>query len=123
MFDQVLVAVVRTLNGVMLGAEAAGITVNPNGTIRVDKQMRTSVPHILRASREGTLNNGLCPASLHFPNTISLSYLLILLSLTPASGVANNCFASIFFCATGRISTTSGSTMMARISISLKSSI
>jgi dihydrolipoamide dehydrogenase len=46
MFDQVLVAVGRTPNGMMLGAEAAGITVNPNGTIPVDKQMRTNVPHI-----------------------------------------------------------------------------
>ncbi len=46
LFDQVLVAVGRRPNGAMLGVESAGITVNLNGTIPVDKQMRTNVPHI-----------------------------------------------------------------------------
>ena len=46
MFDQVLVAVGRKPNGALLGAEAAGVAVNANGTIPVDKQMRTNVPHI-----------------------------------------------------------------------------
>jgi len=45
-FDQVLVAVGRKPNGKLLGAEAAGITIAPNGFIPVDKQMRTNIPHI-----------------------------------------------------------------------------
>jgi dihydrolipoamide dehydrogenase len=46
MFDQVLVAVGRKANGSLVGAEAAGVTVQPNGTIRVNGQMRTNIPHI-----------------------------------------------------------------------------
>lgn len=45
-FDQVLVAVGRKANGGLLGVEHAGVAVNPNGTIPVDRQMRTNVPHI-----------------------------------------------------------------------------
>jgi dihydrolipoamide dehydrogenase len=46
MFDQVLVAVGRKANGNLLGAAAAGVMVEPNGTIRVNSQMRTNIPHI-----------------------------------------------------------------------------
>jgi dihydrolipoamide dehydrogenase len=46
LFDQVLVAVGRKPNGRMLGAEAAGVTIAANGTIPVDQQMRTNMPHI-----------------------------------------------------------------------------
>jgi len=46
LFDQVLVAVGRRSNGRLLGAEAAGVNVAPNGTIPVDRQMRTNIPHI-----------------------------------------------------------------------------
>ena len=46
MFDQVLVAVGRKPNGGLLGAEAAGVVVSPNGTIPVDRKMRTNVWHI-----------------------------------------------------------------------------
>jgi dihydrolipoamide dehydrogenase len=45
-YDKVLVAVGRTPNGKLLGAEAAGIVVNDRGYIPVDKQMRTNVPHV-----------------------------------------------------------------------------
>jgi dihydrolipoamide dehydrogenase len=45
-FDRVLAAVGRVPNGRLIGAEAAGITVNERGFIPVDKQMRTNVPHI-----------------------------------------------------------------------------
>jgi len=45
-FDRVLVAVGRRPNGKLIGAEAAGITPDDRGFIAVDKQMRTSVPHI-----------------------------------------------------------------------------
>jgi dihydrolipoamide dehydrogenase len=45
-YDRVLVAVGRVPNGRALGAEAAGIVVDERGFIRVDGQMRTSVPHI-----------------------------------------------------------------------------
>jgi dihydrolipoamide dehydrogenase len=45
-YDRVLVAVGRTPNGALLGAEAAGLAVDPRGFIAVDKQMRTAVPHI-----------------------------------------------------------------------------
>ncbi|MGR8941878.1 MAG: dihydrolipoyl dehydrogenase [Gammaproteobacteria bacterium] len=45
-FDAVLVAVGRRPNGKLIGAEAAGITVNEQGFIPVDKQQRTNVPHI-----------------------------------------------------------------------------
>ena len=45
-FDMALVAVGRQANGRLLRAEAAGITVAADGTIPVDRQMRTNVPHI-----------------------------------------------------------------------------
>ena len=45
-FDRLLVAVGRRPNGKMIGAEAAGVTVDERGFIAVDKQMRTNVPHI-----------------------------------------------------------------------------
>jgi dihydrolipoamide dehydrogenase len=46
MYDRVLVAVGRTANGNAANAAAAGVAVSPRGTIAVDKQMRTNVPHI-----------------------------------------------------------------------------
>ena len=46
LFDQVLVAVGRRPNGRLLGAENAGVAVDERGFIPVDKQMRTSAPHI-----------------------------------------------------------------------------
>ncbi len=46
MFDQVLVAVGRKANGRLVGAEAAGVRVAADGTIAVDRQMRTNIPHI-----------------------------------------------------------------------------
>lgn len=45
-YDLVLVAVGRKPNGQLIGAQAAGVTVDARGFIGVDKQMRTSVPHI-----------------------------------------------------------------------------
>lgn len=45
-YDRVLVAVGRRPNGKLIDAEAAGIDVDERGFISVDKQMRTSVPHI-----------------------------------------------------------------------------
>jgi dihydrolipoamide dehydrogenase len=45
-FDQILVAVGRKPNGSLIGAAQAGITVAPNGTIPVDRQMRTNITHI-----------------------------------------------------------------------------
>lgn len=45
-FDAVLVAVGRRPNGKLIAAEQAGITVNEQGFIPVDKQQRTNVPHI-----------------------------------------------------------------------------
>jgi len=45
-YDKVLVAVGRTPNGRLIGAEAAGVTVSEGGFIPVDKPMRTNVPHI-----------------------------------------------------------------------------
>lgn len=45
-FDKVLMSVGRVPNGKLIGAEAAGITVNERGFIPVDKQLRTNVPHI-----------------------------------------------------------------------------
>lgn len=45
-YDRVLVAVGRSPNGKLIGAEAAGVTVSDRGFIPVDKQMRTNVPHI-----------------------------------------------------------------------------
>ena len=46
LYDRVLMAVGRRPNGRDIGADAAGVTVNERGYIPVDKQMRTSVPHI-----------------------------------------------------------------------------
>ena len=46
LYDRVLLAVGRRPNGRDIGAEAAGVTVDERGFIQVDKQMRTSVPHI-----------------------------------------------------------------------------
>ena len=45
-FDRVLVAVGRSANGNAIDAAAAGVSVNSRGIIAVDRQMRTSVPHI-----------------------------------------------------------------------------
>ena len=46
-YDLVLQAVGRTPNGRKIGADRAGVAVDERGYIRVDAQMRTSVPHIL----------------------------------------------------------------------------
>lgn len=46
-YDRVLIAVGRVPNGKSIGADAAGLAVNDRGFITVDRQMRTSVPHIL----------------------------------------------------------------------------
>jgi dihydrolipoamide dehydrogenase len=46
MFDQVLVAVGRVPNGRAVGAEAAGVNVDKDGFIPVDRRMRTNVPGI-----------------------------------------------------------------------------
>ena len=45
-YDRVLIAVGRVPNGKSIGADAAGLAVNDRGFITVDRQMRTSVPHI-----------------------------------------------------------------------------
>ena len=45
-FDRVLVAVGRAPNGGKLDAEKAGVAVTDRGFIPVDRQMRTSAPHI-----------------------------------------------------------------------------
>ncbi|MEQ8206312.1 MAG: dihydrolipoyl dehydrogenase, partial [Woeseia sp.] len=45
-YDRVLVAVGRRANGDKLKAENAGVNVDGRGIIKVDKQMRTNVPHI-----------------------------------------------------------------------------
>ncbi|HEV7605818.1 MAG TPA: dihydrolipoyl dehydrogenase [Steroidobacteraceae bacterium] len=45
-FDRVLVAVGRSANGKRLNLEAADIDVSDRGIIAVDKQMRTSLPHV-----------------------------------------------------------------------------
>jgi len=45
-FDRVLVAVGRRPNGKLIGAGNAGIQVDEQGFIPVDKQQRTNVPHI-----------------------------------------------------------------------------
>jgi dihydrolipoamide dehydrogenase len=46
LFDRVLVAVGRKPNGLLIGADAAGVHVDERGFIAVDKQMRTNVSHI-----------------------------------------------------------------------------
>jgi dihydrolipoamide dehydrogenase len=45
-FGRVLVAVGRSPNGKLIGAEAAGVNVSDRGFIPVDKQLRTNVPNI-----------------------------------------------------------------------------
>ena len=45
-FDRMLVAVGRSPNGKLIGAEQAGVIVDDRGFIGVSKQMRTNVPHI-----------------------------------------------------------------------------
>jgi dihydrolipoamide dehydrogenase len=45
-YGLVLVAVGRSSNGRRIAAERAGVEVNERGFIRVDKQMRTNVPHV-----------------------------------------------------------------------------
>lgn len=45
-FDRVLVAVGRSPNGSLVGADAAGVHVDERGFIPVDNQQRTNVPHI-----------------------------------------------------------------------------
>ena len=45
-FDRVLVAIGRRPNGKAIGLDTAGVEVNAQGFVPVDKQMRTNVPHI-----------------------------------------------------------------------------
>jgi len=45
-FGRVLVAVGRSPNGKLIGAEAAGVQVSDRGFVPTDKQLRTNVPHI-----------------------------------------------------------------------------
>ena len=45
-FDRMLVAVGRSPNGKLIGAEEAGVTADDHGFIPVDKQLRTNVAHI-----------------------------------------------------------------------------
>ena len=45
-YDRVLVAIGRRANGDRLAADKAGVEVDERGIIKVDKQMRTNVPHI-----------------------------------------------------------------------------
>ena len=45
-YDRVLVAVGRRPNGSGIGVEAAGLSVDPRGFLSVDRQMRTTQPHI-----------------------------------------------------------------------------
>ncbi|MDH3768730.1 MAG: FAD-dependent oxidoreductase, partial [Gammaproteobacteria bacterium] len=45
-FGRVLVAIGRRANGDMINAEAAGVTVDEQNFIPVDKTLRTNVPHI-----------------------------------------------------------------------------
>ena len=45
-YDAVLVAIGRTPNGLLIDAEKAGVKVDEKGFLKVDKQMRTNVPHI-----------------------------------------------------------------------------
>ncbi len=46
LYDRVLIAVGRVPNGRSIGADAAGLAVDDRGFVTVDRQMRTSVPHI-----------------------------------------------------------------------------
>ena len=45
-YERVLVAIGRRANGDRLAADRAGVNVDDRGIIKVDKQMRTNVPHI-----------------------------------------------------------------------------
>lgn len=45
-YDLVLVAAGRQPNGLLIGADKAGVAVTERGFIEVDKQQRTNVPHI-----------------------------------------------------------------------------
>jgi dihydrolipoamide dehydrogenase len=45
-FDAMLVSVGRRPNGKLIGAEAAGVTVDERGFVAVDREMRTNVHHI-----------------------------------------------------------------------------
>ena len=45
-FDRILVAVGRKPNGGVIGADAAGVSVDERGYVPSDLQMRTNVPHI-----------------------------------------------------------------------------
>jgi dihydrolipoamide dehydrogenase len=45
-FDRMLVAVGRSPNGKLIGADSAGVAVDDRGFIPVDKQLRTNVAHI-----------------------------------------------------------------------------
>ncbi|MDQ6620642.1 MAG: dihydrolipoyl dehydrogenase [Pseudomonadota bacterium] len=45
-YELVLVAVGRSANGKLIGAENAGLEVSARGFVTVDEQMRTNVPHI-----------------------------------------------------------------------------
>lgn len=45
-YDRILVAVGRRPNGLLIGAENAGIAVDERGFIGIDNQCRTNVPHI-----------------------------------------------------------------------------
>lgn len=45
-YDAILVAIGRTPNGALIGAERAGVGVSDEGFIKVDAQLRTNVPHI-----------------------------------------------------------------------------
>ncbi len=45
-FDRVLVSIGRTPNGLLIDADKAGVQVNDNGFIDVNKQMKTNIEHI-----------------------------------------------------------------------------
>ncbi|MDR9497920.1 MAG: dihydrolipoyl dehydrogenase [Hydrogenovibrio sp.] len=45
-FDRILVAVGRQPNGLLVGAEKAGVSVNDHGFIEVDERQKTNVDHI-----------------------------------------------------------------------------
>jgi dihydrolipoamide dehydrogenase len=45
-FDRILVAVGRQPNGLLVGAEKAGVSVNDHGFIEVDERQKTNVEHI-----------------------------------------------------------------------------
>lgn len=45
-YDKVLIAVGRVPNGKRIGGEAIGLDIDQHGFIKVDKQLRTNIPHI-----------------------------------------------------------------------------